>query len=144
LHRAIVQSRLQALQHLDLADRAVAPHDDLEHDIARDAALPRVFGVIGTHFAQKTRRLDAAARTIRAAAGAATGSRSDAAAVPGSESRARSRAGAAAFSRTVAVGLGSRLLEHADAVAVVGGRGHDRRDDHRQLLRLERRLGFGL
>ena len=71
LHRAIVQPAAQSLQNLHVADGSVAAHDDLEHDVAGDAAAARVLGVVGLHFTQQARRLDAAAGTIRPAAGAA-------------------------------------------------------------------------
>src|SRR5206468_9609880 len=78
LHGAVVQSAAEPLQNPDVADRAVAPHHDLHDDFAADPAAPRVFGVVGAHFAQQPRRIDSAPRTEWSAAGAASGSRSNA------------------------------------------------------------------
>jgi len=91
------------------------------------AALAGVLCVVGAHFAHQPRRLDAAARSIGTAAGAAAGSRSDSAAIAFAEACAGSRSRAAAFARAVAIGVRRALLEHAHAVPRVGGRRNDRR-----------------
>src|SRR5439155_584153 len=78
LRGAVVEPRAEALEHFDVAHRSVAPHDDLEHHFAGDAAPPRLFGVVGLHLAQQARRIDAAARPIRPAADAAARSGPDA------------------------------------------------------------------
>ena len=79
-----------------VADRAVTPHDDLELDLAFDVGAPRLVGVVGAHFAQQPRRLDAAARTEGTAAVAAAGSVADAGAIALAEARATAGADAAA------------------------------------------------
>src|SRR5207253_1673137 len=144
LHGAIVQPRAEALQDPDLADRSIMPHDDLEKHVARNAATARVVGIVGLHLAEQTGRLDAAAGPIGSAAGAASGSGADSAAIAFAEPGAFARSGAAAPTGAVAVDVGTRLREDADAILRVGGRGDDRRDDGRQLLRRERRLGLWL
>ena len=54
---------------------------------------------------------------------------------PSTESRAASSARAPALARSAALGFGPRLLQHAGAIAVVGRRRHDGRNDNRQRLR---------
>ena len=100
----------EALQNPDVADRSVAPHDDFEHDVAGDAALPCVLGVVGLHLAKQAGRLDPAAGPIRSAAGAAAGARADAAAVARAEAGAGAGSGAAASARSMALGLDRRLV----------------------------------
>src|SRR5439155_7825894 len=72
LRGAIVEAAAEPLQDAHVADRTVTAHDDLEHDVSGDPALARVLGVIRLHFAQQPWRLDAAAGTVRSAAGAAS------------------------------------------------------------------------
>src|SRR5207249_4875872 len=79
--RALVEPRAEALQHVHLADAAVAPHDDLEQHVARDAAPPRVLCIFRLHLVKQPRRLDAAAWPVRPAAGASARAVAD----PGSE-----------------------------------------------------------
>src|SRR4029077_18151060 len=114
--------RAEAFHHLDVAYRSVPPHDDFQHDVADDTTLPCFLGVIGFHFVQKPRGLDATARTEWTAARAASRSWSDAGALAFADSGSLARAGAAASARTVAVGLGRGLLEGTGAVAHIGGR----------------------
>jgi hypothetical protein len=52
LHGAIVEPAGQTSQDADVADAAVATHDDLQDDLAGHAALPGVFGVVGADFLQ--------------------------------------------------------------------------------------------
>src|SRR5439155_20388483 len=144
LHGAIVQSTAQALQNPDVADRAVAPHDDLQHHFAAEPAAPRVFCVVGADFAQQPRRIDSAPRTEWSAAGAASGSRSNAGPVALANARSRAGTGAAAFTGPMTLVVRRRLFEHADPRPVVRGRRDDRRDDDRELLRFQWRLGFRL
>ena len=61
----------QPAQNLDVADGAVAAHDDLELDFTRDVGAACFVGVVRLHFAQQAWRLDAAAGAVRTAAGAA-------------------------------------------------------------------------
>ena len=139
LHGAFVETRAEAPHHLDVANRSVPPHDNFQHDVADDITLPCFLGVIGFHFAQKPRGLDAAARTEWTAARAASRSWSDAGAVAFADSSSLARAGAAACARTVTVGLGRGLLERAGTVAHIGGRGNDRHQEGRQPFGVERR-----
>src|SRR5262249_41056964 len=126
------------------ADGAVAAHDDFEHDVARHAALPGLFGVVRLHFMKHTWRLDAAPGTVRSAARAAARPRADAAAVAGSESRAGARTRAAPPARSVALSVRRRLFHDTDARPRVGRRRHDRRDERGQWFGVERRLGLRL
>src|SRR5204862_3326784 len=64
-----VESAGQALKDAYVADRAVAPDDDFEHDLALQSLPPRFLGIVGAHFLDETRRLNAAAGPIRSAAG---------------------------------------------------------------------------
>src|SRR6185295_5576883 len=76
--RPIVETRPEAVKEFHLADRAITPHDDFEHDFAGERALPRGLGVVGFDFAQQPRRGDAAAGTVRSAARPAARSGTDA------------------------------------------------------------------
>src|SRR5262245_47379909 len=60
LERPLVQAPAESLKNLDVADCAVTTHDDLEHDLAGNAAPPRVLGVVRFDLADQLRRLDAA------------------------------------------------------------------------------------
>src|SRR6476661_1602214 len=113
---ALVETVAQSLKHLDVTDRAVAPHDDLHHDIAAHAPAPRLFGVVGLHLAQQRRRRDAAARTIRSAAGAAALALADARALSLPDTRASACANTTVVARPVAVGRAGRRLHHAGTV----------------------------
>ena len=139
LHGALVETRSEPLQHLDVAHRSISPHDNFQHDVADEITLPCFFGVIRFHFAQKPRRLDAAAGTEWTAARAASRSWSDAGAVAFADTGSRGRARAATCARSVAVVLRRGLLEHTDTVAHIGRRGNDRHDEGRQLFGVERR-----
>ena len=63
LDGAVAQPAAQSAQHLHVADRAVAPHHNLELHFAFDVAAPRLVRVVGFHFAQQPRRFNAAAGT---------------------------------------------------------------------------------
>src|SRR6478672_4712821 len=113
LHRrngALVETVAQSLKHLDVADRAVAPHDDLHHDIAAHAPATRLFGVVRLHLAQQRGRRDAAAGTIRSAAGAAALALADARALSLPDTRASACANTTVVPRPVAVGRAGRWL----------------------------------
>src|SRR5207245_6333604 len=101
-------------------------------DLARDSTAARVVGVVCFDLSNELRRVDSGARSKRSAACAAAGSRSDASAVASTETGSGPRSRAAAFSGTVTVGFGLRLLQPADSVAIVGRRRDDRRNDDRQ------------
>ena len=88
--------------------------------------------------------VDAGSRAERTASGSSTRSRADAGSIAVAESGAASGARATALAGSAALRFGACLLQHADAIAVVGGRRHDRRNDNRQRLRRQwRRLRFG-
>src|SRR5213076_2987477 len=116
LHRTIVESSAQALQHLHVADRSIPADDDLENDVARDAAQPCLFCVIRLDFPQQPRRFDSASGSIRSAADSAARSRTDSRSGPFADAGSSPRPGAAAASGAVAVGFRLRLLEHADPI----------------------------
>src|SRR5688500_7097752 len=137
IDRALIQSRAQSLQHGHVADRAIAAHDDFEHDVPSDATPPCVVGVVGLDLTQQPRRLDAAARTEGAAAGAAAGSVANARAAAFAAPRALARPRATADARALALACVTPLLDHAVAVGIAAGRGDDRRDEH------ARRQGLG-
>src|SRR6185436_18426085 len=109
----------EALQHLDVADPAIALDDDFQHDVAGHSTLPRLVGVIRPDFAQELRRLDAAARPIRAATDASARAGSDAAAVAFAEAGARSLAGTAVFAGSVAVGRDRRFHQDTNTIAPI-------------------------
>ena len=93
VHCALVEPGAQALHDADRPDTTVAPDDDLEHHITREAAPPRILGVVGLDLLQDGRGGDAAARTVRTAAGSA------AAAIADARSRAFADARSAAVPR---------------------------------------------
>src|SRR3954470_18502833 len=134
LDRAIVEPAAEPLQDLDVPDRAVAADDDLEHDVAGDAGSPRPLRVIGLHLAQQPWRRDSRSWPVRTAAGAATRARTDAGTVAFADAGPLAGSDAAALARTVAVFFGPRLLQHADAVAVVRRRRDNGRNDAGQRL----------
>ena len=78
LNGALVESGAQALNDANRTDTTVASDDDLEHHVAREAASPRLFGVVGLDLLQDRRRRDPAARTIGPATGSATRAVADA------------------------------------------------------------------
>ena len=86
--RALIEAGAETPQQVHVANRPVAAHDDLELDVAVDAAQPGVLGVVRLHLAEKGRRRDAAAGPIGPATRAASGARPD----PGTVSFAKARA----------------------------------------------------
>ena len=94
--RALIQSAVEAALDAHVADRAIAPDDDLEHDVSLDPLPSRLVGVERLDLALKTGRIDAGARPIRTAAFAAAAARADARPV------AFTDAGAAAGARAAA------------------------------------------
>ena len=102
-NRALIKAGAATLQNRDVADRAVAPHDDLEHHVSGDAAAPRVVGVIGLDLAQQSRRLDAASRAEGTAARAAAGTVANAGSESFAAAGALACAGAAASSGALAL-----------------------------------------
>ena len=77
----LLESTAQRPAHLHVADRAIAAHDNLEHDVAFDRLTSRGIRVARTNFPDQRRWVDAGARLIRTATGTATRPGSDAAAV---------------------------------------------------------------
>src|SRR4051812_1292565 len=139
LHGALVEAIAEALQHAHVADAAVAPHHDLHHDVAFDSALPRLLRVIRLHLAQERRRLDAAARPVRSAAGAAALAFTDTAALAFAEAGTFAGAGATAGSGPPALVLRRGLLQHARVRAFVRRGRRDRRFNRRERFRLDLR-----
>src|SRR3954470_4792764 len=67
LHRgygARFQAAAEALDYADIADVAIATHDNLEQNIAPDVPASRLVGVFRLPLAQEPRRLDAAAGPV--------------------------------------------------------------------------------
>jgi hypothetical protein len=56
---ALLETGAQRLHHANVADRPVASHDDLEHDITLEGASPRLFGVERAYLFQECWRRDA-------------------------------------------------------------------------------------
>ena len=54
--RALVEPGAEALHDAHGADAAVAPDDDLEHDVAGEAAPARLLGVVGLDLVKDGRR----------------------------------------------------------------------------------------
>jgi len=75
--RALIQSAVEAALDAHLADGAIAPHNDFEHDVSLDPLSPRVVCVEGLDLTLKTGRIDAGAGPIRPAAFAAAAARAD-------------------------------------------------------------------
>jgi hypothetical protein len=100
---ALVEPGPEPALQSHVADGAIASHDDLQLDIAVDAAAPRVFGVLGLHFAKEGGRRNPAAGPKRSAAGPAPRTGPDAGSGPFSEARALTAAHArsASFAATV-------------------------------------------
>jgi hypothetical protein len=119
LNRAIVKAGGQALQKLDVADRAVAPDDDLEDDFACESSPSCLFRIVGLHFAQQAGWGDPAAWPIRTAADPTARSRADAG--TGAFSNADARSAACAAAKTAAAGILTRghLFQKTGAVARV-------------------------
>ena len=59
---ALIETGAKTALKSDVADRAVASHDNLELDVAADPATASVLGIVGFDFAEQRRRRDAAAR----------------------------------------------------------------------------------
>src|SRR5204863_1602135 len=131
LHCPFVQTGSEALQHLHVADRPVAPDDDLEYDLAGETPPACFFRVVRLDLAQEARRRDPAAGPIRSAANPAARSRSDSGSLTLADAGPGPFADATATAGTVRVALDRCPLENADAIAGVGGRRDDRRDDGR-------------
>ena len=145
-HGALIEAGAEPLQDRDVADRAIAPHDDFEHHVAGDAATPGFVGVIGLHLAQQSRWLDAAAWPERPAARAAAGSVADAGAKSFTVADALTGAGAAARSGALAFARVPSALDDAVAIAVAARCRDDRRDQDARGQRfrcLFDRLRFG-
>src|SRR5437667_2757462 len=143
LYRLVVQPAAEALQDADVADRAVASHDDFQDDLALQSLAPGLFGVIGTDLFEEARRFDTAAGPIGSTAGPTTRSFADAGTLTRANARSRARSCTAACAGAVAFVFRRGLIQHSDARTIVGRRGDDRGDDDWKLLRLQRRLGFG-
>jgi hypothetical protein len=58
---ALIETGAKTALKPDVPDRAVAPHDDFELDVAADPATAGVLGIVGFHFAKQRWRRDAAA-----------------------------------------------------------------------------------
>src|SRR5258705_809022 len=138
--RALLQAVTEALQHVRVADAAVAPHDDLHQHVSRDAAAARLFGIGRFHLAQQAWRFDAAARAVWSAAGAAAFAVAYARPEPFAVARPLARPDAAVCARSVAVGPFDRVLDGALAIAIVGRDGFNGRDDHLRGRRLGSRF----
>src|SRR5207247_750627 len=105
LHRLAVQAAAEALQDPDVADRAVAAHDDFKHDLAPQSLASRVLAVICADLFEQARWIDAAAGSIGSAASSAAGSFSNPGTLTRAEARSRARACATASAGSVAFGL---------------------------------------
>src|SRR5258705_1758178 len=138
--RALLQAVTEALQHVRVADAAVAPHDDLHQHVSRDAAAARLFGIGRFHLAQQAWRFDAAARAVRSAAGAAALAVANARPAPFAVARPLAGPDAAVCARSVAVGPFDRVLDGAFAIAIVGRDCFNRRDDDLRGCRLGSRF----
>src|SRR5439155_20141362 len=92
-------------QQLDVADAAVALHHDLEDDVSFEVTPPSFFRVVRLHLTHDGRGRDAAAGTIRSAAGAAARAGSDSGAITLTEAGAVAAAGSATDAGPMAVGL---------------------------------------
>src|SRR5688572_2927702 len=125
-HRPLIETGAQALQDGDVADAAIAAHDDLEDHVTGNPAPSRIVGVIRLDLAEQPWRVDTAARTERSAAGAAARAVADTRAETFAAARALAGAGAPASARALALTRLAALLDDTFAVAVVGCSGHDR------------------
>src|SRR5258705_710337 len=141
--RALLQAVTEALQHVRVADAAVAPHDDLHQHVSRDAAAARLFGIGRLHLAQQAWRVGAASRAVRSAAGAAALAVANARPAPFAVARPLAGPDAAVCARSVAVGPFDRVLDGAFANAIVGRDCFNRRDDDLRGCRLGSRSGVG-
>src|SRR5205823_822507 len=112
LRRTIVEAGAEALQHLDVADRSIAPDDDLQDYFPGEPATPRLLGVVGFHFAQNAWRRNPAAGPVRAAADPAARARTDSHAVSFADAGACTRSDTAAAARSPAVVLRARLVQY--------------------------------
>jgi hypothetical protein len=67
-HRTLFQASTNPTQQSDVANRAVAAHDNLQDDITSDAAPPRFIRVFCFDLAHQTGRIDSASWPVRSAA----------------------------------------------------------------------------
>src|SRR5262249_9119279 len=110
LNRAIVQAATKSVDHPDVSNCTVAPDDNFKCYLACESALTRLFGVVRLDLVQEPRRLNAAARTVRSAAGAAAASRPDPSAVALAQAGPGSASGAATLPGTATVDVRRGLL----------------------------------
>src|SRR4030095_5639589 len=132
---ALVQPIAKALQHVGVSDTAVTPHDDLEDDIASDAAPSRVFRILRLHLVQQPRWLEAAAWPIGATTGAASLSLTNAGTEPLAIARTLTGSNATVRTRPVAVTCFHGMLDLTHALHLVGGYGFHGSNDFLRRLR---------
>jgi hypothetical protein len=123
-----------------VADTAVSPHDDLQDNIASDAAPSRLFRVLRLHFVQQPRRLDAAAWPIGATTGAASFAFADTGTNPLAIAGTLTSSNAAVRPRPIAFRSFDRALDLPNAIDFIRGDGLDWGDDFLRRLGLWRLL----
>jgi hypothetical protein len=137
---ALIKTGAPPLEDGDGADGSVAPHHDLEHDIARDSTAASFFGVLGLHFPDQPRRINTAAGTERSAACASTRAIADPGAKPLATAHALASARAAPGARALALAGLASSLDDPFAIAIVCRSCDDWRDKHARGQRLWRLL----
>src|SRR4029453_12773040 len=85
LDGAPIEAVPEALEHPYVPHRAIAPDDDLEDDVAFDAAASRIFRIVGFDLAQQAGRIDSAARPVRPATCPAADAFADSSALSGAD-----------------------------------------------------------